>query len=215
MAETDQNTALLARETKQLRRLEVMIDVVYALVIWRVFMLFPKPARDEMAWRSLDDYLLANADIFLVVAIAIAVVIVYWLQNNTLFGNLSRTDKIHTSLSIAQIFCLLMYLLSLRLGVLYGNAVSARVFQSTTAMLLGLTAWLGWRYAIKDRRLLSPELPDAAALQFAERFKAEPITALITIPCAFIGPLVWNLAWFSYPVFVKIFGGLIRIVKAS
>jgi hypothetical protein len=90
--------------------------------------------------------------------------------------------------------------------------VSAKVFQSSTVVLLGLTAWLGWRYAIKDRRLLSTELPDIATQQFAQRFKTEPITALITIPCAFIGLLAWNLVWFSSPVFVKIFGRLKRVV---
>lgn len=213
MVETDQNTAQVARDSKQLKRLSVIIDVVYALMIFRIFMLFPKPTQDEMAWRSLNDYFLANAGSLLFVAISIAVVIVYWLQNNTLFGNLERTDKVHTSLSIAQIFCLLMYFFSIRIGVQYGDAVSAKVFQSTTAMLVGLTAWLAWRYAIKDRRLLSPELPDETARHFAQRFKAEPITALITIPCAFIGPLVWDLAWFSYPVFVKIFGRLRRMVR--
>ena len=44
------------------------------------------PGRDGL--EVVKDYLMANAEIFLIVATAIAVVIVYWLQNNIPFGNL-------------------------------------------------------------------------------------------------------------------------------
>jgi len=208
MDDRKENPALLARQKRQLKRLEVVIDVVYAVVIWRVFMLLPRPAEEDMVWRSLDNYLLANAGMLVLVILAIVIVIIYWIQNNALFGNLERTDTIHTSISILQIFFLLMFLFAIRLGVTYEGTVIAKVFESSTAAIVGLASWMGWRYAIKDRRLLIPELSTEEAEALAERIKAEPATAMITIPCAFIGPIAWELAWFSYPLFVKVFGGV-------
>ncbi len=32
------------REKRQLRRLEILVDVVFALILWRVFALIPKPS---------------------------------------------------------------------------------------------------------------------------------------------------------------------------
>ncbi len=88
---------------RQLARLEVLIDVVYALVIWRLFQLIPRPMEDETrtVWEVFSD----DPRPFLTVAIGIVIVIVYWLQSNVLFGHLERTDTRHTVLSIQQIFC--------------------------------------------------------------------------------------------------------------
>ena len=32
----------------------------------------------------------------------------------------------------------------------------------------------------------------------------ESITAIITIPCAFVGPFLWELSWLSYPLVVSL-----------
>jgi hypothetical protein len=40
------------------------------------------------------------------------------------------------------------------------------------------------------------------ALQLRDRVMAEPITAIITLPCAFVGPIIWEISWFSYPLVV-------------
>ncbi len=91
------------RGIKQLLRLERMIDVVYAIVIWRIFMLIPKPA--EANW--------------------------------------------------------------------------------------------AWAYAMQNRRLIRDDLSDAEARRMLDRTMAEPAAAIITIPCAFIGPWAWEVAWLS------------------
>ncbi len=45
MDEKQEDEAELIRGTRQLRRLEILVDVVYALVIWRLFMLMPRPEK--------------------------------------------------------------------------------------------------------------------------------------------------------------------------
>ncbi len=44
------------------------------------------------------------------ILLAVVIVIVYWLQNNSLPGNLNKTDGIHTAISIFQLFFVLLYL---------------------------------------------------------------------------------------------------------
>ena len=50
--------------------------------------------------------------------------------------------------------------------------------------------------------LLDPELSAEDAVHIRQKNMAEPITAAITIPFAFVGPIAWELSWFLYP-FIK------------
>ena len=191
------------RETRQLRRLETLMDVVYAVVLWRVFMLIPRPKKEEWALDSIGSFLMASKEEFLLVAIAVVIVIVYWLQNNALLGNLKRTDNKHTALAISQIFFLLLFLYSIRLGISFNGHFVTKIIESGMVVLMGMAAAWGWSYATK-KGLLLPEVSDAYACQTQIRVLAEPITAAITIPFAFVGPILWEVAWLSCPLVAKI-----------
>ena len=130
--------------------------------------------------------------------------IVYWLQNNTLSSVLARTDTRHTVFSIVQMFSVLLFLYSLRMGIEVGDALGARAFESLAAANVGLWGALAWNYAIRNRRLLRDDVTDLKAKQLATRITGEPITAAITIPVAFLGPIFWELSWFIYPVIAGI-----------
>jgi uncharacterized membrane protein len=212
MKEAVENLAKLERESRQLRRLETLIDVVFAIVIWRAFMLIPRPGEGGWNWDSITDMLASNILTLVIVMIGVVVAIVYWLQNNALFGNLDRTDSLHTPLSILQIFFLLLFLYSIRIGATLEASPGTRAFESCTAALVGIAAALGWSYAIKNRRLVSPDLSDQEARDLQIRILAEPITALITLPCAFIGPWIWEASWLSYPLIASL---LKRRMKAG
>lgn len=189
------------RYARQLRRLETLIDVVYALVIWRLFTLFPHPEENET--RSVWDVLSGDPRAVLLVIIGIVIVIIYWGQNNQLFGNLERTDMRHTAIAIVQIFCLLLFLYAIRIGVEYEPQADTRLFESITAMLVGVPAYLGWRHA-KRAGLISPKVSKEEADDISVGILAEPITAAITIPFAIFTPLLWEAAWFAYPLVQRI-----------
>jgi hypothetical protein len=40
-----------------------------------------------------------------------------------------------------------------------------------------------------------------------DRILAEPITAIVTIPVAFVGPIFWEISWLSYPLLVILVRG--------
>ncbi len=189
------------RWVRQMVRLETLMDVVYALVIWRLFQFLPRPMEDETrtVWELFTD----DPRPVLTVAIGMVIVIIYWMQNNLLFGHLERTDSKHTALSILQIFCLLLFLYAIYLGTNYEAAADLRVFESLTALLVGIPSYWAWRHAKYQGKLVSPSLPKKDADAISVRILGEPITAAITIPFAFFAPVLWEVAWFSYPLILR------------
>ena len=207
MQDKPEDKAKFKREYLQLHRLERMVDVVYAIIIWRAFILLPRPTAEQFSWEHIGAFLSANIGVFLLVIIAIVVTIIYWIQNNVLFGNLQTTDSRHTILSILQLFFLLVFLVSMRLGIELGASNATRALESIAAALVGIAGGWGWSYAIKNHRLLLPEVTEQYAYRLRDRILAEPITAVITIPFAFVGPILWEVSWLSYPL-------VVRLVKA-
>ena len=130
------------------------------------------------------------------------IVIIYWLQNNSLLGNLKKTDAIHTAISIFQLFFVLLFLYAIGSGVRIGSGADSSAFESISAMMVGLLSLLAWHYAMHKGNLLDPELSADDAIHIRQKNMAEPITAAITIPFAFVGPVAWELSWFLYP-FIK------------
>lgn len=191
------------REILQLKRLETLTDVVYGIVIWRLFVLIPKPS-SEQQWDSVGAFISANLGDLVLVLIGLVVTIIYWGQSNALFGALARTDTRHTVLSILQIFSLLVFLYSLKLGIDLGASAGTRAFESGSAAVVGILGAAAWFYAIHNRRLLLPEVTVKDARELGDRVMAEPVTALITIPFAFLGAVFWEPAWLSYVIVVRL-----------
>jgi len=207
MQDEAEDKAKLRRESLQLQRLARMVDVVYAIIIWRAFTLLPRPTAEQLSWEHIGAFLSANIGGFLLVFIGIVVTIIYWIQNNVLFGNLQSTNSRHTILSILQLFLLLVFLVSLRLGIDLGASTGTRALESIAAALVGIAGGWGWSYAIKNHRLLLPEVTEQYAYRLRDRILAEPITAIITIPLAFVGPILWEISWLSYPLVVLLVRG--------
>lgn len=199
-----EDKAKFKRGYLQLLRLERMVDVVCAIIIWRSFMLFPRPTVEQLTWEHIGAFISTSFGDFLGVIVGIVIVIVYWLQNNTLFGNLQVTDSRHTILSILQLFFLLIYLQASRLSIDLGSSNGTRMFESIAVTLVGITSSWGWSYAIKNHRLLLPEVTEQYAYRLRDRFLAEPLTAIITIPIVFVGAIPWEISWLSYPLVVSL-----------
>ena len=191
------------RAVLQLSRLETFTDVVYALVLWRTFLILPNPIEDDWGWRSMGAFFAAEWPAFLAVAIGLVLTIIYWLQSNVLLGQLERTDGRHTVLVILQLFFLLLFLQVITIGVAFDPSPGMRALEGLAAAMVGISGAWGWAYAIKDRRLLPDDVPDDAARTLSDRITAEPATALFTLPFAFF-PLLWELSWFSYPMWVRL-----------
>ncbi|MFC1882052.1 TMEM175 family protein [Thermodesulfobacteriota bacterium] len=202
MQDKAEDRAKTKRESMQLNRMARMVDVVYAIVIWRLFVLLPNPTAEQLTREHIGSFLIDHIGAFLMVLIGIVVTIIYWIQNNVMFGNLQSTDSRHSILSILQLFFLFAFLVSLREGIELEPSAGTRALESVTAALVGIAGGWSWAYAVKNHRLLLPEVTEQYAYQLRDRILAEPITAIITLPCAFVGPILWEVSWLSYPLVV-------------
>ena len=193
----------IEREHRRVRRLETLIDVVFGITLWRLFILLPRPA-DNPEWETLIDMFKDSGMQFLVVVIALIIVIIYWLQSHMLFKYLVKTDTIHSVLSVLQLFSLLLFLYAIAVGVVLKADESTRVFESSMACLLGVFSFAAWYYALNKGGLITSELSPDEARGISERIKAEPVTAAITIPFAY-SVWMWELSWFIYPLVVYLY----------
>jgi uncharacterized membrane protein len=191
----------IQRDEKQLRRLHTLVDVVYALIIVRLFMMLPNPEASEVEGFDPLAIFTEGGDRFIMLIIGFILVLIYWFQSNKTTGNLVKTDGKHTIYSLLQLFFLLFYLYSVRLDLVFKSDVLALFMQSVSLALAGFMGVLAWIYATKHADLIS----DAVSKQEAKDIKigilSEPLASTFTIPFAFIGPLLWNLSWLPVLVF--------------
>ena len=192
------------RNTRQIRRLETLIDVVYAITIWRLFTILPRP-EERLEFDSLAQLLSQSGLQVGLVLIGIVVVIVYWRQSNMLFKHLDRTDNTHITYSILQIFSLLLFLYTMRLSVDFEGDAGVRLMESVMALSLGVFSLLGWRHAISKGKLVSEDVSEEEKKAISSRILAEPMTAAITIPFALFTPWLWEVSWLFYPVIIFLF----------
>lgn len=181
----------------QLSRIETLTDVVFAVILVRTFVLLPKPSAAERSAGDMLDFYVENLGAFAMVLIGFLVTIIYWVQSNATFGLLRRTDTRHTIFSLIQLVALLLFMYAIRMGIDYDGDTFAMVFESSTAALMGFVGWANWNYATRDRKLMHDWVTDGEILKCSLRLIPEPVTAVLTIPCAFIHPGVWGLSWFA------------------
>ena len=188
--------AVLEREMRQLVRLQTIMDVIYAIILWRLFMILPRPELDE--WNggaAVIDVLLTYSGSFMVLLVGVVLVLVYWGQSNKLFGNLARTDGPHSAISILQILFLLVYLYFVGLDIRFECERSVLFRQSGSLAIAGFAAVAAWTYAGRDRRLVSELITNAEIKDLRLAILPEPVTALLTIPFVWVGRGWWTLAW--------------------
>ena len=191
----------IQRDEKQLGRLHTLVDVVYALIIVRLFMMLPNPEVSEVVGFDPLAIFTEGGDRFVMLIIGFILVLIYWFQSNKTTGNLVKTDGKHTVLSLLQLFFLLFYLYSVRLDLVFKSDVLALFMQSVSLALAGFMGVLAWIYATKHADLISDAVSEQEAKDIKIGILSEPLASTFTIPFAFIGPLLWNLSWLSVLVF--------------
>lgn len=200
-AQKERSESELQRDKKQLRRLQTLVDVVYALVIVRLFMRLPNPGSSEVV--GFDPLLIFSegGNRFLMLIIGFILVLVYWFQSNKTSGNLLKTDGKHTILTLFQLFFLLFYLYSVRLDLVFASDALALFMQSVNLALAGFMSVFAWLYVNKNPGFVSESVSQKEAKEIRNAILAEPLAACVTIPFAFVGPAMWNLSWLSFIVF--------------
>ena len=201
MAKKEITLAQKERDAKQLRRLQTLMDVVFGVLIIRVFTLLPHFVSAETGEFDPLVIFTETGENFIMFLIGFILICIYWFQSNKTSGNLVSTDGKHTMLSILQLFFLLLYLYSVRLDMETDSDVLALFMQSVSLALAGFAGVASWVYATKNTELVSEAVSPEEANELRISILSEPLAAAFTIPFAFIGPGIWNLSWLSVIVF--------------
>ena len=186
-----------ATAKSQLERLGTLTDVVYAVALVLIIQWLPLPEESQSGgtvW--LLDLWAEYADNIISVIIGLAFTIIYWLRSNTLMTALDRTDGVHTGLSIASVFFLLLLLYIVRVSAEVA-APSRRAGESVAVALIGIAAGAAWWWA-QRKSLVRTGITKEEMLGVQIEALAEPLAALVTLPFAYVGELAWNLAWLAY-----------------
>ena len=189
--------AYRATAKSQLERLATLTDVVYAVALVLIIQWLPLPEESHATgsvW--LIDLWAEYSDNIVAVVIGLVFSIMYWIRSNTLMTALDRTDGVHTGLSIASVFFLLLLLYTVRVSAEVA-APSRRAGESVAVALIGVAAGLAWWWA-RRKGLVREGISKEEMLSIQLEAFTEPLTALVTLPFAYVGELTWNLAWFAY-----------------
>lgn len=186
--------AMLERGSKQLFRLAMLIDVLYALIIYKLFLFLPRPDVDGFTKEDLLEVLSTSYLNYMVMFVGFVLILIYWGQSNLQFGNLNRTDGKHATLSLLQVITLMIYLYFVRLDVELDGAVIALQMESVFLALSGIFSVWSWHYAVKNNLISSSVMPVERSGVYL-KLMPEPIVSILTLPFAVFGPDIWTLAW--------------------
>jgi uncharacterized membrane protein len=187
-------------DTIYLRRLSRFIDVVYAVIFFHIVSQY-LPHFEEMTWTEkpygLLSHLWDGKTELLRIIIGAGLALLYWNQNSNIFKHLIKTNYTHAALSLVQLFFVVLFvyfaIADPNLETKSSPALQAAALAIAGFMSIGL-----WKYAAKNG-LVREGMSDEEIRQVTKSNLMEPLTAVFNVGLAFVGPLVWTLAWFLLP----------------
>ena len=176
--------------------LKIVINVLYALLIFQVFLILPRPDDPELAYHSLSQIYSEHNMQLVMIVVGLILIVMYWIQFNRQLGNLVRSSPIHAVLSVVQMIFLMLYLYFLRFDMEFDGIVLALQMESIFLALAGFAAVLSWAHARKNN-LTSDQINEEEEISLFYGLLPEPLASLFTLPFAVLGPNLWTVAFLS------------------
>jgi len=192
--QNEETDAQKQRGKYQLKRVQTIVDVLFALMIFRIFTLMPDPEIDHFDKTNVTEVLTHSYLNYATIAIGMILLLLYWGLNNVQFNNLKRTDGKHAVLTILQVFFLMLYLYFIRLDMQLDAPVIVLAMESVTLAIAGFISLYTWYYSIKNNLISSTLTKDEIGKTYL-KLMPEPIVSVLTIPFAQFGPGIWTASW--------------------
>lgn len=190
----DQTEAQKERGVGMLTSLNIVINVLYALMIFQTFLILPRPDDPELATHSLSDIYSGNLQTLLVIGVGLIMILIYWMQFNRQMGNLVRSTPMHAAIAILQMVCLMVYLYFLRFDLEFDGLEIALQMESVFLALAGFLGAFNWVYA-KKNELTSDQIDETEERTVLFELLPEPIAAVFSLPFAALGSGPWSIAF--------------------
>jgi len=186
--------AQMERGERQLTRIMTIMDVLYGLMIFQVFLLMPRPEVDNFTASELVAVFRASYMNYIAMTVGMILILLYWGQSHLIFGNLKRSDANLSVMAILQAFFVLLYLYFIRLDIEMGGPVLMLRLESVSLAIAGGIGVWAWHYANKQK-LITEKVSELEVDRTYLKLMPEPITAVLTFPFAVFGPDIWTLSW--------------------
>lgn len=181
-------------------RLSRFIDVVYAVIFFHIMSQY-LPHFEEGTWMGKPYGLLSHfydsRMELLRIIIGSGLALLYWNQSVGIFKHLVRTNYTHAALSLLQLFFVVLFVY---FAIADPNleSKSSPALQAASLAIAGFMSVGLWKYAAKNS-LIREGMTKEEINQVTKGNLMEPLTAVFNIGLAFVGPMVWTLAWFLLP----------------
>jgi magnesium-transporting ATPase (P-type) len=208
LKKTEPTKAQLERGVSILSSIKIVINVLYALLIFQVFLILPRPDDPELAYHSLSQIYSEHIIQLVMIVVGLILIMMYWIQFNTQMGNLVRSSPLHATLAVVQMVCLMIYLYFVRFDMEFDGMKLALQMESIFLAAAGFIAAINWRYARRNG-LTSDQIDKNEELNIFYKILPEPMASLFTLPFAGLGPNYWTLAFLS----IIPFGYILKLVR--
>lgn len=191
---TESTKAQLERGIGILSSLKVVVNVLYALLIFQAFLILPRPDDPDLEYFSLSQIYSDNIMKLVVIVVGLILILIYWIQTNRQLGNLIRSSPVHAALAIVQMICLMLYLYFVRFDMEFDGMTLALQMESIFLALAGFIGVYNWMYARKND-LTSDQINKDEERTILFQILPEPIASLFSLPFATISPAAWSLSF--------------------
>jgi hypothetical protein len=192
-----------AGPARSLRRLQVFVDIVYALVA--VHMLSYLPPVDDMSWvgkpLGLLGVFVANARELWRAVMGVGITAICWYIGSKRLIRLRGTDVVHTTMILVQTGLIYLFVYFAICDPTLTGGPSSRALQCASLALASAAGQLAWRYA-RRRGLVDVDTPTQQLADIELRGRAETATAVLNTPLSWVGPVSWTLGWLVIPLVI-------------
>jgi hypothetical protein len=174
--------------------LKIVVNVLYALLLFQTFLILPRPDDPELNYKSLLQIYSDHSMKLLVILVGLILILTYWIQTNKQLGNLVRSSPFHAALAIVQMVCLMLYLYFVRFDMEFDGMTFALQMESVFLALAGFIGVYNWMY-VRKNNLTSDQIDKNEERSMLFEFLPEPLASLFSLPFATFGPGIWTLSF--------------------
>jgi hypothetical protein len=197
----DRAAAVAVQPSRAVRRLEVFLDVVFGLVA--VHMLSYLPPVQDMSWvgqrLGLLGALARNYREVWRSVMGVGITAIAWYVASKRLNCVRATDFVHTTLVLLQAGLLCLFIYFAICDPTLSGGPSSRALQCGSVAVGSLFGQLASSYA-RRRNLQDETTPRGRLDEVTARGWTETLTAVMTTPLSWVGPISWTLGWFIMPL---------------
>ena len=198
MSNTEPQNKYSSQDGATLRRLHLMIDIVFALgLLYFALALFPElPTEvDTTAGDSLLKELQEEAGNFIQIALSYSITIMYWYKHTQQFKYLRRLNTGQVVLQFVYLFGIVYLPITFRFTIVFSEDALSYVVHNINLIWFGVFSILAWNQATKRNQLVDKDLPSELVRAIRREALLEPIVLVIGIIGALIDPVWWMLSF--------------------